>query len=106
MADRDKMLKKISHSAATLTRRGFVMATLAAGFALAVRPVSGETLTTDQTGLTAGEIQIRTSDGHIPAYRAKPEKVRRCRLCLSCRKSSESMNTSRTSVADWPSWVT
>jgi len=74
MADRGKMLKEISHSAATITRRGFVMATLAAGFALAVRPVSAETLTTDQTGLTAGEIQIRTSDGHIPAYRAKPER--------------------------------
>jgi len=74
MADRDKMLKEISHSAATITRRGFVMATLAAGFALAVRPISAETLTTDQTGLTAGEIQIRTSGGYIPAYRARPER--------------------------------
>jgi len=58
----------------SLTRRGFVMATLAAGFALAVRPISAETLTTDQTGLTAGEIQIRTGDGHIPAFRARPVK--------------------------------
>ena len=74
MADQDQMLKEISPSESTITRRGFVMATLAAGFALAVRPISAETLTTDQTGLTAGEIQIRTSNGHIPAYRAKPEK--------------------------------
>jgi hypothetical protein len=45
MAERDKMLKGISQSDSTITRRGFVMATLAAGFALAVRPVSAETLT-------------------------------------------------------------
>ena len=74
MPDRDQMLKEISLSEPAITRRGFVMATLAAGFALAVRPVSAETLTTDQTGLSAGEIQIRTIDGHIPAYRAKPER--------------------------------
>ena len=74
MPDRNQMLKEISLSESTITRRGFVMATLAAGFALAVRPVSAETLTTNQAGLSAGEIQIRTSDGHIPAYRAKPER--------------------------------
>src|SRR5438093_653046 len=62
----------IEISETPITRRGFVMATLTAGFALAVRPVSAETLTTDQTGLTAGEIQIRTTGGHIPAYRARP----------------------------------
>lgn len=74
MADHDWRLEQISNviSEATITRRGFVMATLAAGFALAVQPVSAETLTTDQTGLTAGEIQIQTTDGHIPAYRARP----------------------------------
>jgi carboxymethylenebutenolidase len=76
MADHDRSLGQISHSIseAIITRRGFVMATLAAGFALAVRPVSAKTITTDQAGLTAGEIQIRTSDGHIPAYRARPEQ--------------------------------
>ena len=67
-------LRSRSTSETAITRRGFVMATLAAGFALAVRPVSAETLTTDQTGLTAGEIQIQTTDGDIPAYRAKPEQ--------------------------------
>lgn len=74
MADHDRRLKQISNaiSETTITRRGFVMATLTAGFALAVRPVTAETLTTDQTGLTADEIQIRTTDGHIPAYRARP----------------------------------
>ena len=61
---------------ASMTRRGFVTATLAAGFALAVRPVSAATITTDETGLTTGAIQIRTRDGQIPAYRARPEKGR------------------------------
>ncbi|HSL03372.1 MAG TPA: dienelactone hydrolase family protein [Nitrospiraceae bacterium] len=76
MANHDRSLEHRLHSisVATITRRGVVMATLAAGFALAVRPVSAETLTTDQIGLTAGEIKIRTSDGHIPAYRARPEQ--------------------------------
>ena len=59
---------------ATMTRRGFVMATLATGFALAVRPVSADTITTDQAGLAAGEVQIPTTDGRIPAYRARPEQ--------------------------------
>jgi carboxymethylenebutenolidase len=76
MTDHDGGLEQVSTSLseATFTRRGFVMATLAAGFALAVRPVSAETITTDQAGLTAGEIQIQTADGHIQAYRAKPEQ--------------------------------
>lgn len=57
----------------TLTRREFVMTTLAAGFALAVRPVSAQTMiTTDTNGLEAGEIRISTGDGQMPAYRAMP----------------------------------
>jgi carboxymethylenebutenolidase len=63
-------------SPARMTRRGFVTATLAAGFALAVRPVSAATITTNETGLTTGTIEIRTPDGKIPAYRARPEKGR------------------------------
>ena len=55
------------------TRRGFVMTTLAAGFALAVQPVSAETITTDTDGLEAGEVEIPVADGKIPAYRAKPK---------------------------------
>ncbi len=55
-----------------LTRREFVVTTLAAGFALVVLPVSAETITTDARGLIAGEIQVPTADGQIPAYRAMP----------------------------------
>ena len=57
-----------------VTRRGFAMTTLAAGFALAVQPVSAETITTDAEGLTLGEVNIPTRDGYIPAYRAMPIK--------------------------------
>ena len=54
------------------TRREFVKTALAAGFALAVRPVSAQTITTEATGLEAGEIKIPVPDGEIPAYRALP----------------------------------
>src|SRR5256712_7834218 len=59
-----------------VTRRGFMMTTLAVGFALAVRPVSAETIVTDAEGLTAGEVKIPTSDGSLPAYRAMPSQGR------------------------------
>jgi carboxymethylenebutenolidase len=58
----------------SMTRRSFVTASLAAGFALAVRPISAATITTDEAGLAVGAIQIQTSDGYIPAYRARPLK--------------------------------
>ena len=65
-----------SIQAIEMTRRRFVASTLAVGFALAVRPVWAETIVTDSTGLTAGEVMIPTSDGSIPAYRAMPSQGR------------------------------
>ncbi|MGI8981097.1 MAG: dienelactone hydrolase family protein [Pirellulaceae bacterium] len=56
------------------TRRGFVVTSLASGFALAVQPVSAETIKTDAEGLEAGEVKIPTKDGEMPAYRAAPKK--------------------------------
>jgi carboxymethylenebutenolidase len=55
-------------------RRQFVVTKLAAGFALAVQPISAQTITTDTTGLTAGEVKIPVPDGEIPGYRAMPAK--------------------------------
>lgn len=52
-----------------LSRRAFVVTSLASGFALAVSPASAETIITDATGLVAGEVKI----GQMPAYRAMPE---------------------------------
>jgi carboxymethylenebutenolidase len=54
------------------TRRGFVMTSLAAGFAMAVQPVSAQTISTDTQGLDAGEVKLPVPDGEIPAYRALP----------------------------------
>ncbi len=56
------------------TRRGFVMTSLATGFALSVQPVAAQTIHTDAAGLAAGEVKIPVADGSIPAYRAMPDK--------------------------------
>ena len=56
------------------SRRGFVMTSLATGFALSVQPVSAEAIHTDATGLDAGEVKVPVADGSIPAYRAMPDK--------------------------------
>jgi carboxymethylenebutenolidase len=53
-------------------RRNFLVTSLAAGFALAVQPVSAQTITTDSNGLVAGEVKIPVKDGDIPGYRAMP----------------------------------
>ena len=58
-----------------LDRRGFLVTALGAGFALAVQPVmAGTAISTDSEGLTAGEIQVPTADGNMPAYRAQPAR--------------------------------
>ena len=60
-----------------LTRRRFVMTALASGFALAVQPVHAQSvITTSAEGLLAGEINIPTPDGQLPAYRAQPARGR------------------------------
>jgi carboxymethylenebutenolidase len=53
----------------TVSRRAFVVTSLATGFALAVQPVSAQTIATDTRDLVAGEVKI----GAIPAYRAMPD---------------------------------
>lgn len=64
----------LSDSRTDASRRGFVMTMLASGFALAVQPVSAQTVVTDSQGLTAGEVKIPVKDGEIPGYRAMPAK--------------------------------
>jgi carboxymethylenebutenolidase len=57
------------------TRREFVVTMLAAGFAVAVRPIAAQTVVhTDSEGLIAGEIEIPVTDGKIPGYRAMPAR--------------------------------
>ncbi|MBI2823522.1 MAG: dienelactone hydrolase family protein [Planctomycetia bacterium] len=59
---------------ADFSRREFVVTTLATGFALAVQPVSAQTITTDTAGIEAGEVKVPVRDGEMPAYRAMPAK--------------------------------
>lgn len=56
-----------------VTRRAFVSTTLATGFALAVRPVSAQTITTDATGIVAADVKIPTGGKDMPGYSAMPE---------------------------------
>ncbi len=56
----------------TFQRRAFLVTSIGAGFALAVQPVSAQTITTDTGGLVAGEVKVRVKDGQMPAYRALP----------------------------------
>ena len=57
-----------------LDRRGFIATTVAAGFSLAAGPAVAQTaIATDAKGLTAGKIDIPTTDGKMPAYRAAPQ---------------------------------
>ncbi|MFL6652728.1 MAG: dienelactone hydrolase family protein [Sulfurifustaceae bacterium] len=63
------------HVPAGVTRRDFVATALAAGFALAVRPIVAQTaIKTDTRGLIAGEVRIPAGDAEIPGYRAMPKK--------------------------------
>lgn len=57
-------------------REFFVTSILAAGtFAAAVQPIQAQArITTDDSGLVAGEVKIPVSDGEFPAYRAMPAK--------------------------------
>jgi len=52
-----------------------VTALLPQGFARIVQPIASTTITTDASGLTAGEVRIQTMTGPVPAYRAVPEKA-------------------------------
>jgi carboxymethylenebutenolidase len=55
-----------------LARRGVLMTGLISGFTLATQRVEAQAIHTDPAGLDAGETQISTTDGNLPAYYAKP----------------------------------
>src|SRR5438105_8924883 len=58
-----------------LSRRGFFMssaAAAAAGYTLAAGPVNAQAITTDTTGLSAGDAKVKVEGGEMPVYFAKP----------------------------------
>ena len=60
--------------AKSFDRRGFLVTSLGAGFALAVQPVMAQTaISTDANGLLAGEVKVPVKDGVLVAYRAQPQ---------------------------------
>jgi carboxymethylenebutenolidase len=64
-----------SDTLGSMGRRVFVMTTLMTGFTTAVARAQAEPIHTDISGLVAGEVQIPVSDGHLPAYAARPDKA-------------------------------
>ena len=64
--------------AQSFNRRNFLVTSLGAGFALAVQPVMAQTaISTDDTGLLAGEVKVAVKDGEMVAYRATPKGAAR-----------------------------
>lgn len=60
-----------------LNRRGFLVTTLAGGFAVAAGAAVAQTaIKTGDDGLTAGEIKIPVADGELVAYRAAPANAK------------------------------
>jgi carboxymethylenebutenolidase len=57
---------------ADLSRRGFMVTSLAIGFAVAAEPVLAQVITTDTIGLIAGEVSVPVAGGRMPAYQAYP----------------------------------
>ena len=71
----DSQLRSLGPKTA-FNRRGFAMTALGVGFALAAQPIQAQTvIVTDASGLDAGEVKVRTKDGLMPAYRAKPHNA-------------------------------
>lgn len=58
----------------SFSRRGFAKTGIVAGFALAAQPVMAQSVIhTSDSNLDAGPVEVKTDDGPMPAYRAKPK---------------------------------
>lgn len=67
---------------AGLSRRAFIMTSLAIGFAIASNPIMAQAIVTSDDGLVAGEVSVPTTDGKIPAYRAMPKNGKNLSVVL------------------------
>jgi carboxymethylenebutenolidase len=69
------------------SRRGFMTTSLIAGFTLATGPVNAQNvISTDSSGLTAGEVKIPARDGQLPGYRAMPASGSNFPVALVCQE--------------------
>jgi carboxymethylenebutenolidase len=65
----------LSLTGSPLSKRGFMLASLASGFAASVVPTGpllAQTITTDTQGIQAREVKIAVAGGDMPAYVAAP----------------------------------
>ena len=69
---------------APVSRRGFMSTTAAAaaGYTLAAGPVNAQVITTDTTGLTTGQANIKVEGGDMPVYFARPADVQNAPVIL------------------------
>ena len=69
---------------APVSRRGFLTASAAsaAGYTLAAGPVRAEVVTTDTSGLIAGDGKVKVPDGEMPVYFAKPANAQNAPVIL------------------------
>ena len=65
-----------------LSRRGFLVSSLASGFALASGALHAQAITTDTKGINAGEVSVPVADGKIPAYYAAPANAKHAPVLL------------------------
>jgi carboxymethylenebutenolidase len=82
MRDTDADVLSLDPPVLDQNRRQFMVTKLATGFALAVQPISSQTITTSTEGLEAGEVKMAAPGGEIPAYRAMPAKGSRLPVAL------------------------
>src|SRR5881227_1559497 len=71
-------IEGLAHQLDPLSRRGFFMssaAAAAAGYTLAAGPVRAEAITTDTSGLAAGDAKVKVEGGEMPVYFARPANV-------------------------------
>ena len=54
------------------SRRGFLVTSLAVGFATAAQPALAQAITTSSEGLITGEVSVPVAGGVMPAYQAYP----------------------------------
>jgi carboxymethylenebutenolidase len=82
MRDADADVLSLEPPVVDQNRRQFLVTKLATGFALAVQPVTPQTIATSAEGLEAGEVKIPVAGGEIPGYRAMPAKGARFPVAL------------------------
>src|SRR5947209_8315065 len=80
-------IEGLAHQVDPLSRRGFFMssaAAAAAGYTLAAGPVRAQAITTDASGLTAGDAKVKVEGGEMPVYFARPANAQNPPVILVC----------------------